>query len=277
LPNSEVKPKLITHFYIPQYPLLKNVIHSFWQVDGQSVFQFENIIPKGVVEIIFNFSDTYPIGAELNGKQFQVKKCFINGFNTAPIKLQLPDRQVFFGVQLQPTIIKRFIGAPSCEFSDTLIELQLVNDTIELVWEQLAECNSFEKRVSIFSALIEEKLIDSTPQEKLLNNFLNDIHQHSLSVKDVASSLCYSPRHLSRKIFEATGVNTEEILQYKKYLHAMHLIHHTDLSLTEIAYQSNFSDQSHFIKTFRHYSKMTPGDYKRNKGQIKGHLFKDVR
>jgi AraC family transcriptional regulator len=55
------------------------------------------------------------------------------------------------------------------------------------------------------------------------------------------------------------------------------LIHRTDLSLTAIAHQCQFSDQSHFIRSFRAYTDMTPGEYKRNKSYVKGHLYKDVR
>jgi AraC-like DNA-binding protein len=256
---------------------LKNVIHSFWQVEGQSVFQFENIIPKGIIEIIFNFSDSCSIKAELNGQEYSLNRCFINGFNTAPIKLTLPESLVFFGVQLQPTVIRRFIGVPSNEFTDNIVDLSLVNDNFENLWQHLGELGSFEQRVSLFSATVEKELIEPLPQEKLLNHFLTDVSQHHFSVKDVANTICYSPRHLSRKIYEATGVNTEEVLLYKKYLHGLHLMHNSNLSLTEIAYQSNFTDQSHFIKTFKTFSKMTPGEYKKNKGRVKGHIFKDVR
>jgi AraC-like DNA-binding protein len=72
-------------------------------------------------------------------------------------------------------------------------------------------------------------------------------------------------------------MNTEEILLYKKYLHAVHLMHTTNLSLTEIAYRSRFSDQSHFIKTFKTYTNMTPGAYNRAKSAMKGHIYDIVR
>ena len=67
------------------------------------------------------------------------------------------------------------------------------------------------------------------------------------------------------------------MLLYKKYLHAVHLMHHTALPLTAIAYQSQFAHQSHFIRSFRMYTGITPGQYKRNKGFVKGHLYQDVR
>ncbi|MCW3119412.1 MAG: AraC-type DNA-binding protein [Chitinophagaceae bacterium] len=262
--------------YIPQTTHLKNVVHSIWQTERFAVFHREQIIPKGIVEIIFNFSDSLLIPALLGSKPFHLSSCFINGFNTAPIELQLPKQQVFFGVQFQPLAVKKIFGIPACEFSDNAVDLFLLDSALRALWHQLAEQNNFDKRVSIFCAWIERKSPDWQPQEKLINNFLCAVNQHDAPVTELANSLCYSPRHLSRKIFEATGMNTEEILLYKKYLHAVHLIHYTGLSLTEIAYQSHFSDQSHFIKSFKAYTKMTPGEYKRNKGYMKGHLYEHV-
>ncbi|MEP6595161.1 MAG: helix-turn-helix transcriptional regulator [Ginsengibacter sp.] len=246
-----------SNFCIPQTANLKTVIHSIWQVENFGSFHKEQIIPKGIVEIIFNFSESSLIPAQLGNGQYHLSSCFINGFNTAPIVIQLPKQHVFFGVRLQPLAIKKIFGIPACEFSDIAVDLTPLDSTLHSLWHQLAEQNKFDTRVSIFCSWIQRKFPDWKPREKLINNFLCSINQHDLSITELANSLCYSPRHLSRKVFEATGMNTEELLLYKKYLHAVHLIHHTELSLTEIAYQSHFSDQSHFIRSFKAYAKMT--------------------
>jgi AraC-like DNA-binding protein len=263
--------------YIPTDPLVKSVIHSIWQVDHVTAYSREYIIPKGIVEVIFNFSHGTSITAHLEGQAFQLPNCFINGFNRVPIQLQLPPQQVFFGILFQPLAIKKLFGNPASEFADTTVDLTLLDKAFESLWQQLAEQDNFNKRVAIFTSWATRKFIEWQPKEQLINNFLYAVNQHELSVKELANTLCYSPRQLSRKIFEATGMNTEEMLLYKKYLHSVHLIHHTDLPLTSIAYQSLFSDQSHFIRSFKMYSNMTPGEYKRNKSGVKGHLYKDVR
>lgn len=234
-------------------------------------------MPKGIVEVIFNFSNGTAIPARVGEKQHALAPCFINGFNTAPLQVQLPEHQQFFGVQLQPLAVKKIFGIPACEFSDTVVDLNLLGPGFQSLWHQLAEQKSFDARVAVFSTWLERKLPAWQPQENLVNNFLSAIDMHGLSVKELAHSLCYSPRQLSRKMAEATGMNTEEILLYKKYLHAVHLIHHTDWSLTQIAYQSNFSDQSHFIKSFKTYTRMTPGEYRAGKSYVKGHIFENVR
>lgn len=46
-------------FYIPQLPLIKDTVCAFWQVHRHNNPSLnETIIPKGVVEIIFNFEAT---------------------------------------------------------------------------------------------------------------------------------------------------------------------------------------------------------------------------
>jgi AraC-like DNA-binding protein len=72
-------------------------------------------------------------------------------------------------------------------------------------------------------------------------------------------------------------MNTEEMLLYKKYLHAVDLLHSSHLSLTQIAYQSGFVDQSHFIRSFRLFTQMTPGEYRQQKSHLPGHFYANVR
>jgi AraC-like DNA-binding protein len=268
---------LNNHIYIPQSPHLKNVIQSVWQTDGFTAFQKEYIIPKGIVEVIFNFSEGSPMSALVGDKPYDLSHCFINGFNRVPVQIQLPKRQMFLGIQLQPMAVKKILGMPGSVFSDTIVDLDLVDKTFHSLCHQLADQTVFDNRVSILSGWIEKKLPDWQPQEKMINHFLCGVDRHDVTVTELARSLCYSPRQLSRKMSEATGMNTEEILLYKKYLHAVDLIHYTSLSLTQIAYQSHFSDQSHFIKSFKAYSGMTPGEYKASHRFMKGHIYENVR
>jgi len=252
-------------------------VHSIWQVEGKPQFHKELILPKGIVEIIFNFTDKNPFVAQLANTKTYLPGCLINGFNTKPISLTLPENQSFFGVRLLPLAVKQLINIPASAFLDMAVDLTLIDRNFKSLWHQLAEETIFEKRVAIFYRHVLKIASQQHPREALINSFLSGIDKHDLSVTQLSGILCYSSRQLSRKIFEATGMNTEAMLLYKKYLHTVHLVHHTDLPLTEIAYLGKFSDQSHFIRTFRQFTGLTPGEYRRNKGFITGHLYEDVR
>lgn len=262
--------------FIPQTLYQKNSIRSIWQVSGRTPFLSETILPKGVIEIIFNFSE-HSFNAKISGREFELPRCFINGYNTYPIKLQLPSQQVFFGVQFHPVTVRHFLGVPACEFTNIAIDLTLLDPIFHSLWHQLAGKKTFNERVAIILAWIKNKAIEVPPQEQSLNFFLENNSLQDLSVADLSKTLCYSARQLSRRIYELTKMNTEQILLYKKFLHSVHLIHHTDLSLTAIAYRSNFADQSHFIKSFQSFAQITPGAYKKTKSPVQGHIFKNVR
>lgn len=264
-------------FYLPKTLPLRLAIHAIWQVERRAVLARETILPKGVVEIVFNLNDRHPILAQLGGRPYSVTECFINGFNTLPIQLVPPEQQVFFGVQLQPLAIKQIFGIPASAFSNALVELSLVDPAFRSLWHQLGEQSRFEARVSVFCDWLATRLPAGGPRENLMNDFLLGAHRHHLSVTTLARTLCYSPRQLSRKIIEATGMNAEEMLLYKKYLHTLNLIHDSPLTLTEIAYDAGFCDQSHFNRAFKTFAGMTPGDYRRKKGEVPGHFFEDVR
>jgi AraC-like DNA-binding protein len=265
------------NFFIPVSQPFQNIIHSIWQTNRKFPAQKEIIVPQGVVEIIFNFSEPSKIEAQIDNKQYLLARCFINGFNTFPIQIHLPDEQIFFGIRLHPVAIKYLFGVPAGEFANLSIDLSLIDSSILSIWHQLIEQRTFEERVSIVSGWVESRWLQASPQEQLLNWFLSNRDLEIPGVADLAKMLCYSPRQLSRKMRTLTGMNTEEVLLYKKFLRSIDLIHHTKMSLTEIAYCCQFTDQSHFIKTFKSLAMMIPGDYKDQKSLLPGHIFKNVR
>jgi hypothetical protein len=161
-----------SNFYLPQTEPFIDAIHSIWQIDGLTVFKTEHILPKGIVEVIFNFGDCNShISARIEGKQCHLRKCFINSFNTSPIQLQLPKHQNFFGVVFQPLAVKKVFGIPAGEFSDLLVDLTLIDSAFLDLWHQLSEHSNFKDRVSVLLGWVGKKILASQPQEKLINNF----------------------------------------------------------------------------------------------------------
>jgi len=171
---------LNSNIYIPQSPHLKNLVHSVWQTGGITPFRKEHIIPKGIVEFIFNFSDGSPIKAQVGNGAYQLSRSFINGFNKVPVQHPLPEKQMFLGLQLQPLAVKKILGIPAGEFSDKIVDLELVASNFYSLWHQLADQIHFDKRVSIVTSWMEKKLADGSPQENMVNQFLTGTGQHDI-------------------------------------------------------------------------------------------------
>ncbi len=267
-----------THFYIPGEKLLNDAVQYFWQVNRNNFnCKQESIVPKGIVEIVFNFLPETTFNGKLYNKIFTMPKCFIQGYHNNTIELALPDSQFLFGVVLHTVATKHILQVPASEFARQCIDLTIVDPSFNTLWHQLAEKKTFSDRIAHFSEWLIKRLSRLTPREQVLNEIFALKSDIPLSVSKISEWLCYSPRHLSRIFYELTGMNTEQTMLYLKYLKAVNLIHYSRLSLTQIAYTCEFSDQSHFIKVFKSFTTLTPNEYKTRKSDIAGHYFENVR
>ncbi|HAL83941.1 MAG TPA: AraC family transcriptional regulator [Mucilaginibacter sp.] len=87
----------------------------------------------------------------------------------------------------------------------------------------------------------------------------------SLSLQQASDELEINPAYLSRefsKYFE--NLSFGEYIRKLRIEKAMHLMGSADYSLTEIAYLTGFSDQSHFTRIFKKQTGQTPTLYKKN-------------
>lgn len=261
----------------PPPPALKDMARAFWEIHRDfKETAYETIIPKGSAELIFNFSNRSPIRSEIGNKVITVPRCFISAFHTVPVHLQIPDSQIFFGVYLQPTAIDKLFGISPRDLTNHCVDLALIDKSADALWHELGAQASFEDRVDVFSSWMTQRLAVADGREKIFNEFLSG----SLAVQtasSLADRLCYSSRHLSRKLIELTGMNLEQTILYRKYLRGVSLIHNSTLKLTEIAHACHFSDQAHFSRTFRSFAQLSPSLYRSVKSEVSAHIFQNVR
>jgi AraC-like DNA-binding protein len=247
-------------------------VKAFWQTEGRPHYQAETILPKGVVEIIFSFGDA-PSFNQTRGLDFRdVPRCFINGFNDCSLQLRTPEQQAFFGIELHPAALKKLLGVPCGEFLNAVTDLEAISTEFTVLWHRMAAAVSFEQRVAVVKGWTLQKLCSLPDQEKAISAFLMAPLQ-PVSVKTLASEFCYSSRQLHRKTRELFGMSTETLIQYKRYVHALQLMHHSNQSLTRIGYDCHYYDQAHFIREFKDYTGLTPGQYRQQKSHLAGHLY----
>lgn len=268
---------MTSNFYIPESEILYSRVTAIWESKGTPCYSGEMIIPKGVVEIIFDLGKGKPLPVTVNQKLHYTGSCFINGFNTGSIQLNIKKEHHFLGIQFQPYMTRKLFNIPAGEFSNSLVDLALIDPGIQVILYQLKSAISFEEKKSIIIDWIKGNKKESDARELAINRFLSNTCYNQSTVSGLANEFCYSSRQLARKFQEYTGMNTEDLLLYRKYLHSVQLLHNTRHQLTSIAYDAGFSDQSHFIKTFRSFTGLTPGEYRCRMSSLPGHIYQVVR
>ena len=96
-----------------------------------------------------------------------------------------------------------------------------------------------------------------------LKELLHD-DSSDLSLQSLSDQLGVHPVHISRAVpkFLSTGLGA--YIRQLKLKKAIPLLLDSKYSLTQIAHQSGFVDQSHFNRVFKSYFNMNPGLYRRN-------------
>lgn len=262
--------------YFPTGEIEKTFINSIWRLSENDLNERKEIIlPKGTVEIIFNFSDKI----DYFSPSLQISKClpqvFINGINFKPFELTKTGKQEFLGIQLNSIGLRLLFNISAKEFNDSVLEgrevcLQLDNLAHELFYKQ-----TFSQQVEILLTWIRKKISQSNCQFSIsrANKLLSLSSQHNLTVKHICEQVCLSDRQLRRFSQDWLGTNTEEFIQYHRYLYCLQLLTHSKQTLTEIGYEAGYFDQSHFIREFKSFTNLTPKQYRDASVEHLGHII----
>jgi AraC-like DNA-binding protein len=214
---------------------LAGLVHCFWELktvtDLPEDFHY-HALPDACVNVLFNQIETNIAGITL--------------LRTKPAILNLGKSFHYVGIQFYPgvwqgkkeEIVDCYVGTPY------LGDLPLIQTS-----EKIAEMD-FNGKLPILSELVQwflkEKLVVvNVMTEKILIN-LDQIR----SVADMARLVNLSPRQLQRTLHRMTGLSPQELLMVLRVQQSFKK-HYLEL----------YSDQSHYIHSFRKVTGYTPAKY----------------
>jgi len=100
----------------------------------------------------------------------------------------------------------------------------------------------------------------------LLQRFIKLIEQHYKQkklTKDYAAMLYVTPNHLNALCKERTGQPAGELIRNRVLLEAKRLLVNAELSVSQIAAELDFADNSYFSKFFRKYEAISPEGFRK--------------
>lgn len=98
-----------------------------------------------------------------------------------------------------------------------------------------------------------------------LKEMIQDHIDTNITLKEISKGLDMNPSHLSREFSKYFGdLSFGEYIRKQRIQKAIELMGSDSYSLTEIAYLTGFSDQSHFNRIFRQQTGETPSAYRKN-------------
>lgn len=99
----------------------------------------------------------------------------------------------------------------------------------------------------------------------LVIRFKKLVGQHFIKIRSVAeyaSKLAVTPKHLSKVVKDETNKTPSDFINEMLMMEIKALLRHSQLNISEIAYQLDFSDPSHLSNFFKKHQGVTPQQYR---------------
>ncbi len=125
----------------------------------------------------------------------------------------------------------------------------------ELLWEFPTLANEEPTTASARSV---ESAIPSWLR-RVYNRVCDDV-RHRPTVEELAAEAGVHPNHVCRSFHRHFGYTISELVRRRRVEHAAEALRETDQSISAIAFDSGFSDQSHMTRQMKRYLGLTPGE-----------------
>lgn len=118
----------------------------------------------------------------------------------------------------------------------------------------------------IYQRSVRRLIQNSSRSDQLATQFKHLVEKHFADQRNVwayAKMLNISSRHLSDVVSSSTGRSPLEIIHDILFLEAKALLRSTDKTITEIAHELRFGDQSHFSHFIKKRTGLTPAELRK--------------
>lgn len=169
-----------------------------------------------------------------------------------------------FGIYLYPFALPLLTGFSSTAFSNHMPGLpELLGPEGRCLEEQMMLASDNGRRARIISSWLTQRLlVRPHKDERIFHAIREVVHAPQLqSLPELSAQYYLSSRQFERKFAEYSGFSPRLYQRIVRFHAAMHQYGRKDLSLTRIACECGYYDQSHFIHDFREFSGHHPRHY----------------
>lgn len=136
-----------------------------------------------------------------------------------------------------------------------VMEYGSLRNMLKLLGEELEEIREAEKSGETFSNAAFMKLL----------RYVNRNYRGDISLSGAAKALYMNPNYVSQLFKKESGVTFVHYINQKRVEDAKEMLVTTQKPVTDIAIEVGFNDYFYFIKTFKKFTGITPGQYRNQK------------
>lgn len=206
-------------------------------------------VPDGSVDILFNCDSDNPTAR-------------VCGSTLAANEIELQHGQRYFGVRFMPGVMPDFLDLAAGELFGHEIEFNDAVPGTRYIFEQIAMSEDFNQQIRLFLHAFELRL--SRPSASLLLQLVEIIlhHHGAIRVEQLEKQTLYCARYIQRIFRDNCGMSPKIFCCMVRFQYALFQFNQgRAVNLAVMAHELGYADQSHFLREFKQFAKMSPRAY----------------
>ena len=114
----------------------------------------------------------------------------------------------------------------------------------------------------VFTGMHEKK--DQNDVIYQITHYLNENLEQNINLEECARHFNYNPNYLSRMFKKNFGKTYTDYVTERKMERCKELLLQTDISVSELAERFGYSSAQNFIRVFKKYTLVTPGQFRKH-------------
>lgn len=249
--------------YIKPSKELVDIVEHFYIRKCSHVDAFIANYPALSHELIFNFGDDFDLKSGQSNNFLASDNTYILGLQTKPSQINFNNNHYVIGVVFKPWGIYKAFAQNSSNFTNRITNAVEVLDTKYLNF--IAEYAKSYKPMEVLNN-IESWLIKNNRNKVISEDFSIALERYNESntqkgvIAKVSNEIDLCQKSFIEKFKLIIGITPIQYLHIKQINNALNALKDKSASsLTAISNELGFYDQAHFIRVFKAYCTITPG------------------
>ncbi len=246
------------------HPALRSFIRHIVIIDAdfgtEPVSLIGNFMPSAEQAIFINLFTTFKSKKSGESHFAASTHCTLVGAQVTPFKLLVEESHKAVSVIFQPGGLNRLLGIPMTEIFDNGYKAgEVIGKEIDELIDKLHHAISFEeldRLIQSYFLMKRSRIEGLLPIDYALQYLLTN---YNADIGYIAGMACMSIRNFERKCKERLGMPAKMYARIARFHKAYKMLESKQaVSWADLAYEAGYYDQTHFIKDFKDFGKLTP-------------------
>lgn len=257
----------------PKNETTRLIVDRLWSVSNTAADGYETLLPSGRAQIIFSLSSIALLEGDLGDPPQGGPLQLFQGPTTVPCRISRKPQVFACGASFQPGGAGALFGRIDGTTDRTIDLARFWGDDACRLREELRRLETHEARLERLETEIERR-IGNVSAARVIARAMDHLRV-GWAIRDVCRELELSPYRFRKLFVRNVGMTPKLYLKIERFRMAIARLTPVT-SLSNLALDADYSDQSHMTREVKHFASMTPGHLRASVRPYVGHV-QDLR